>query len=255
MGQAVVRHFGLCCLLLSGLFLQILLDGFGFYLPVQSIEVSQAINSAGPDLEPIAVFSLRDGQSSEPHFLEEVPTNMLVPAGSYPVHKAHVLGLPHGGIWLLVLDNRSRVLCIRRQASLKTCPSKWSLLGEHQHESEDLDTLAQRAVDEELGLKMRSYTKKIVPLSQSPLWYRRDYADGRRDRQAMFLAAVLMNGTGESMPLAADDEIADLRWVSISDLTAWLQRESADWCHETTLSLLRRTLSLWQAKAKHNDVF
>jgi len=191
-----------------------------------------------PGAERIGVFAFRDGPNAEPAHLRLLDQSALVPIGSQPIHLVHVQGLPHGGVWMFIVDSGGRLLVLKRAASLRTCANKWGLLGEHQWAGESPHVLADRAVDEELGPQLRQFVIASHNLTAGPVWYRRDYADGRIDRQATWLWAMLLAIPAEQVQLAPDAEVAEYRWVSTTQIADWVKKSPSDFCHSTIVSLL-----------------
>jgi len=120
------------------------------------------------------------------------------PNGSAPIHLAHVQGMPHQGVYMAVRDRGGKLLLLRRGPQLKTCAGTWGLLGEHMHEGEDPLSAVHRALDEEMGVQLRQrHVSAIVNIST--IWYRQVYLDGRRERQATHIWAVLLNDDAEQV--------------------------------------------------------
>lgn len=194
--------------------------------------------------EPLGIWHFRDGPEAEPSFLEQVPLEAMVTNGSLPIHDAHVLGIPHSGAWACVIDSRMQVLMLRRAVSMKTCPDSWGLLGEHQLAGETPDALFRRALDEELGKQLQPFVKSVVKLAPNPVWYRRDYPDGRIDRQATWLCAILLTRPSDDLPIVPDHEVAELRWANVSVLLEWVKAAPEEFCHESIQELLALVVSL-----------
>ena len=100
--------------------------------------------------------------------------------------------MPHQGVYMAVRDRGGKILLLRRGHQLKTCAGTWGLLGEHMHAGEDARSAVGRALDEEMGVQLRQrYVKSLVNIST--IWYSQVYEDGRRERQATHVWAVLLN--------------------------------------------------------------
>lgn len=122
------------------------------------------------------------------------------PNGSAPIHRAHVQGMPHQGVYMAVRDKGGKLLLLRRGPQLKTCAGTWGLLGEHMHAGEDVRSAVHRALDEEMGVQLRQqHVESLVNISS--LWYGQTYADGRRERQATHIWAVLLNDDADKVLL------------------------------------------------------
>ncbi|EKX53695.1 hypothetical protein GUITHDRAFT_64223 [Guillardia theta CCMP2712] len=185
--------------------------------------------------EEIGVYQIADGLK-EPSHLSLIPSQMLIPNGSMPIHAAHTLGLPHKGT-LHCIDGK--ILVLKRASTLKTCPEKWGFVGEHQKEGEDPKTLVDRALVEELGTTFRDKIKKHTNITSNPIWYFRQYEDGRRDRQLTWMWLVQLNEEASRLTIYPDAEVERYKWVPIKELMHWLETKESDFCHETVTSLMR----------------
>jgi len=194
-----------------------------------------------PGSEAIGVSFFRHGMR-EPPQLSLLPQGVLIPNGSLPIHLAHMLGIPHGGAWIQLIDSRGRILLLKRAASLRTCPNSWGLVGEHQLEGESPESMVRRALDEELGAHLQVLVASSVNLTEMPVWYHREYADGRIDRQATWLWAVVLRGTAEHVTLKPDNEVAKYWWATPDEVVLWSQKSPADFCHDSITTLLRFSL-------------
>ena len=95
-----------------------------------------------------------------------------------PIDAVHRAGLPHKGVWLHVLSADDHLLLVKRAPSMVTCPSLWSIIGEHHFMREEDDAAAARGVREELpGLAPLRRTGKLTlkPLRERPRWFLFDY--------------------------------------------------------------------------------
>ena len=68
------------------------------------------------------------------------------------IDSAHREGLPHRGVWAVVIDGKQRVVLIKRGKDTVTCPETWSIVGEHNDPGETYFEALRRGVEEELGL-------------------------------------------------------------------------------------------------------
>ncbi len=99
---------------------------------------------------------------------------------------------------MAVRDRGGKLLLLRRGPQLKTCAGTWGLLGEHMLEGEAPLSAVHRALDEEMGVQLRQrHVRAIVNIST--IWYRQVYEDGRRERQATHIWAVLLNDDAEQV--------------------------------------------------------
>jgi len=154
---------------------------------------------------------------------------LMQPNGSAPIHLAHVQGMPHQGVYMAVRDRGGKLLLLRRGPQLKTCAGTWGLLGEHMLEGEAPLSAVHRALDEEMGVQLRQrHVRAIVNIST--IWYRQVYEDGRRERQATHIWAVLLNDDAEQVVLKPDEEVAALRWLPQGDVSRMVEtdQQSAD---------------------------
>jgi isopentenyldiphosphate isomerase len=207
-------------------------------LPVSGAQQEPPKQAAPSSSEVIATFSIH---GDVPLFLAPMLPGTLIANGSAPIHMVHHQGKPHGCIWMFVLDSEGRILLLQRAQSMRICPGSWGLLGEHQHAAEGPFELAAGALDEELGPELRASgaIAHSVNLTPTPLWYLKDYGDGRVDRQATTLWAVMLNLPAAKVPLRPDNEVANFRWVEGADaLAKWAQRDPTAFCEESIQALL-----------------
>eukprot|EP00591_Stephanopyxis_turris_P007182 CAMPEP_0195531334 /NCGR_PEP_ID=MMETSP0794_2-20130614/35077_1 /TAXON_ID=515487 /ORGANISM="Stephanopyxis turris, Strain CCMP 815" /LENGTH=125 /DNA_ID=CAMNT_0040663095 /DNA_START=420 /DNA_END=797 /DNA_ORIENTATION=+ len=111
----------------------------------------------------------------------------------------------------------------------------------------------RRGIREELGPDILTHIISIKNITPYPVYYLRDYGpeNGNRvDRQFTFLNLVLLDAPGESVDILEDEEVSDLRWISLSDLGEWVEKESMSnqqgkkddqggLCHVTITELFR----------------
>ena len=162
--------------------------------------------------------------------------------GTASIDKAHGLGLPHGAVWVLVVDARSRALMLRRSPDARTCPSAWMFVGEHQRAGEGARACAARAVVEELGggggvaaawwASRAALDGSLVNLTATPRFERHDWPDGRVDREVSSTLALLLRDEARGVPLALDGDAREHRWVELDELERWLADAPADFCDE-----------------------
>ena len=174
--------------------------------------------------ESIGIFSVL---GADPKFLAQVPRGLLKPNGSAAIHLAHIQGLPHAGVYMVVRDRDSRLLLLQRGQQLKTCPGTWGFLGEHMQNGEDPEHAVRRALKEELGEQvLRAHGGSLFNIST--VWYSQVYADGREERQVTHIWAVQLNEFAAKVVLHPDDEIAALKWVPEGEVRQMLLKEEGE---------------------------
>lgn len=199
-------------------------------------------------------------------FLDQIdPTTQLSPSHTVNIQEAHDKALLHIGNWIYIVDDKSRLLFLKRTEDLVLCPNAWSLLGEHasvKHDEEtiegdgdegvwDADGIAKRttlrAIREELGDVVAHHVVSITPLTPHPVFFLRDYGEefgGRVDRQLTYMHYVTLNVTGgdslddeDGGGWHFDEEVADTAWVSVYEASEFV--ETVDFCHERMEALFR----------------
>lgn len=90
-----------------------------------------------------------------PH-LTPINPSTLIPRGSYPIDAAHRNGYLHTGHCLFIMDESGLLLFLKRSSDVVTCPSTWSILGEHSIANELAHDTVVRGMEEELGLKKQT---------------------------------------------------------------------------------------------------
>jgi hypothetical protein len=184
---------------------------FLFFLSLLLGNVSEA-SAGNPGSELIEVYEMAPFLAlggTEPKTGDNIDRLLLNPSGTATIHEAHTGGLPHGGVWVLVVDSAGAVLVLQRAASMRTCPSTWAFVGEHRHPGEEASELVYRAVREELGLDRQWLEKHASPptrITSATIWERHDYADGRVDRELSELWVVALqvsSGTHAATPTLA----------------------------------------------------
>jgi hypothetical protein len=149
------------------------------------------------------------------------------------IQQAHVQQLTHRGTWVIIVDaeSSSRMLFMRRSASIYTCPSTWSWLGEHTKAGEDYDAAAVRGMMEELHVAREAVVDihTFGGLELMHLEYHHPYK--RIDHQWVktFVARL---------PVAAvrpmdDAENGAYRWVPINESEAFIS-ETGRACTDAT---------------------
>ena len=59
--------------------------------------------------------------------ITEHEIDAYVEGNTVDVDSAHRKGLPHRGVWAVVIDGKKRVVLIRRGKDTVTCPGTWSI--------------------------------------------------------------------------------------------------------------------------------
>jgi isopentenyldiphosphate isomerase len=227
---------------------------------LQKSPVPRLSKHPGEAPELLLVYRFRSGFAEPPHLTPVDIEDALVPlrqnggAALLPIDQVHLQGLVHTGAWLYVLDNTNRILVMKRGPQLVTCPSMWSLVGEHTLGNEAANTTAFRAIEEELGPELLSYIEFIQPLATLPVYYFREYgpSNGNRvDRQVTWQWRIQLNQSSDQLPLKVDDEVAEFRWLTLPELSTWVEeaeqavlhsRPLEKLCHHTIVSLCRTGL-------------
>lgn len=223
-----------------------------------SLRTTPASSSAAArEDELLRVYDLPSSSfPEEPPHLTPIDPSVLVPRETrYPIDLVHRRGYLHEGHSLFVMDSNGEVLFLQRSSDVVTCPSTWSILGEHSNadETNPRETVA-RGLEEELGFVAlnfddaspdfsHAWTAELHPrdnmrdslrvtiqnATEFPLYYIRHYGprnDGRIDRQLTYLWMVQFpRGHGE-IPWRLDDEVADHRWVKLDDVASWLSEDA-----------------------------
>ncbi|KAG8465907.1 hypothetical protein KFE25_005477 [Diacronema lutheri] len=175
------------------------------------------------------------GDAADLPDLREIGDDALRSLGrAVPIGEAHSRGLLHRGVWLFVRDARGRVMLMRRSERTVTCPSAWSLVGEHSTVGETWKQTARRALTEELGVPA-SLVPHRVELLGMPVLFRCDYlADGgwlggagrKMDLQATALLSVRLPDGVLSL-LRFDADVAETRWTTLPSLARLVRLSDA----------------------------
>ena len=210
------------------------------------------------------VFQLvRQPQSSYPPHLNPInPDVELKHAGFESIDTTHRNGLIHIGTWIHIVNSsleaeNPQILLIKRGMQLVTCPGTWSLIGEHAFRDETPLNTVRRGVNEEVGQRALDHIDRygsIRNMTEYPVYYARDYGPnngGRIDRQITYLWLVEMNLEKSDVSekerdldflLDLDDEVADHKWISLSEFEEWVNADKTasnkDFCHMTIASLI-----------------
>ena len=162
--------------------------------------------------------------SRHPTELVDLSENGEIGTKEVSIQVAHVQQLTHRGTWVIIVDAETggKMLFMRRSATIYTCPSTWSWLGEHTKAGEDYEAAAVRGIAEELHISKKSIVS-ILALAGSKLElmhleYHRPYK--RIDHQWVRTFVVIL-------PAAAvrpmdDAENGAYRWVAINASEAFI---------------------------------
>lgn len=188
----------------------------------------------------------------EPKHLTPVNPDRLIPKGAYTIDVAHRRGYLHSGHILYVMDASGSILFLQRSKDLVTCPSTWSLLGEHGNAGESSIESVVRGLEEELGFVALDFDKSsfkgaltvelhstrrirdsvkvtISSVTEIPLYYIRHYGSrngNRVDRQFTYLWLVKFPKRHEDLKIKFDDEVAAHKWVKLDDVGGWLTEDA-----------------------------
>lgn len=159
----------------------------------------------------------QDFSHERPLALESDPPIMIpgiAEDGSlFPVEKieAHLKGIHHLALSVFVFDEADRLLIQKRADAKYHCGGMWAnTCCTHPHMNEDMETAAQRRLQEELGFTLPVTHKRIVEYSANVgngLW--------ERERVHMFCAYA----SSKTLNIELNpDEVSQTRWISASDL-------------------------------------
>lgn len=130
-------------------------------------------------------------------------------AGRGQVHREH---LKHRAVHVVVFDHQERILVQLRGYNKDCSPGRWDTsAGGHVDSGEDYDSAAARELSEELGV-----------VSDKPLEYLFKL-EANEDTGHEFIQ-VYKALTGQT-PILQASEVAAARWVSKSELSAWIKRD------------------------------
>lgn len=187
------------------------------------------------------------------HHLTPVNPSTLIPIGSYPIDVAHRRGYLHTGHCLFIMDASGLLLFLKRSSDVVTCPSTWSILGEHSIANEEAHDTVVRGMEEELGLKQvrreeandydSSFTAEfqtvdkdiihvaIQNITQYPLYYIRYYGprlDNRIDSQVTYLWLARLTKRHDEVQIKLDEEVANHKWISLEEFSHWIEADARD---------------------------
>ena len=204
---------------------------------------------------PTYVFPPQYARQVIPH-LTPVNPSTLIPSGFHPIDEAHRHGLLHTGHCVFIMDASGLLLFLKRSSNVVTCPSTWSILGEHSIAKEEAHTTVIRGMEEELGLKQvgtletndSSFTAHfqtmnkqdtinvaIQNITQHPLYYIRHYGprlDNRIDSQVTYLWLARLPKPFNEIQIKLDDEVADHKWISLEEFSDWIEDDARNYDKE-----------------------
>jgi isopentenyldiphosphate isomerase len=133
------------------------------------------------------------------------------------IDRAHRQAIRHRGVWVFIVNENKHLLFAKRSDHSITCPSTWSVIGEHCHFGESYYHCAQRCIEEELDIH---HSDSLLPMEDGPVLVHLNYGD-RIDKQwtQVFLAFV------KEKFVAKDDisEIQSILWRNFSGAEEWLK--------------------------------
>ena len=170
----------------------------------------------------------------ESHLVELVAVDGT-PTGSTTVEEAHqVPGRLHRAFSVFLRDASGRVLLQQRAAAKSRFPLRWAnTCCGHPEPGEPITVAAARRVEEELGL-----TEAALSTVGVYTYYAEDPATGRVEYEYDHVLLGDLPAGGDPAP--DPDEVADLRWMTVSALLAELQadpRAYAPWLPGVTSRL------------------
>lgn len=153
------------------------------------------------------------------------------------------------GHCLFIMDASGLLLFLKRSPDVVTCPSTWSILGEHSNVREKAHDTVVRGMEEELGLQQvishetndSSFTATfqtidkdtinvaIQNITQYPLYYIRHYGpilDNRIDSQLTYLWLARLPKPHDEIQIKLDDEVADHKWISLEEFSDWVEADA-----------------------------
>jgi isopentenyldiphosphate isomerase len=134
------------------------------------------------------------------------------------VDTAHLRAKRHRGTWIYVMNEHHQFLFVKRTKETMTCPSTWSIIGEHCKFSESYDACAKRGLREEIAvLKYQN----LIPLEDDPILMHLDYGH-RIDKQWTKLYIVTI--AKEVLRKTDITENADFTWVNFTEVDNWLHQ-------------------------------
>lgn len=235
------RTHGVVILLLLGCFLH-----YFFW----HVDVASTVTAKQGELLPIYSFPPIYAGQKIPH-LTPVDPSTLIPIGVDPIDEAHRHGYLHMGHCLFIMDASGLLLFLKRSPHVVTCPSTWSILGEHSNVREKAQDTVVRGMEEELGLQpiirhegydndssftaaFQTIDKDIIyvgiqNITQYPLYYIRHYGprlDNRIDSQLTYLWLARLPKRHDEIQIKLDHEVADHKWISLEEFENWVEADA-----------------------------
>ena len=167
--------------------------------------------------------------------------------GLIPIDAAHRQGVPHKGAWLHVMTKADgHLLLVKRSPRMVTCPSAFSIIGEHHQNRESDEACAVRAVREELpGLAplLGTPALELFRLRPTPRWFLFDYpiaGDGARRHDRCLISEFVLRLAGNSSTALArlnqgtrheaEHEATTMEFVPLGQAVRRLRRHPESFC-------------------------
>ncbi|KAL7528998.1 hypothetical protein ACHAWF_002800 [Thalassiosira exigua] len=203
--------------------------------------------------ELLRVYEFPPSFAEEPAHLTPIDPSTLIMAGSQPIDVAHRNAYLHTGSVLFVMDASGLILVLQRSKDVVTCPSTWSVLGEHSIAGEAAIETVVRGIEEELGLvsvgveqsyahpgiwaaefhsnnhEKHSLNVTIQNATELPLYYIRHYGprnDNRVDSQLTYLWLVKFPKRHTEIEWQLDDEVAAHKWIRLAKFRSWMSDDA-----------------------------
>lgn len=167
----------------------------------------------------------------------------LDPHDRIGIDTAHLRAKRHRGCWVFVVNENDQFLFVKRTDSAPTCPSTWSLIGEHPALGESYESCAKRALKEEISVLQ---FQNLMPLEEDPVLLHLDY--GRRiDKQwtKLYMATV----SKDILRKSDIHENADFAWVNFTEADHWLHQCPDGECRYCNPS------KVWKMDSNHTFTF
>jgi len=118
---------------------------------------------------------------------------------------------------LIVFNEKGEVLIAKRQSNKTIDPDKWgpSVAGTVD-EGESYDSTITKEGEEELGLK-----------DIKPIFFKKYFYETQNARRFCSVYYITINSK-ERKFLLQTDEVAEIKWISIKDLTEWVNKNPED---------------------------
>jgi isopentenyldiphosphate isomerase len=136
------------------------------------------------------------------------------------IEKVHIRGLKHRGSWVLILnEDESRMLFLKRSSTTVTCPNTWCFLGEHTKRNESYLDAALRGINEELHLQRHQILSsfELPGLDLIHLEYAVPYR--RIDHQ--WTKTFVIKIPAAKIQLDASEATGFL-WIPVNESIAWI---------------------------------